>query len=223
MIVLFAGEKGGAGKSTLAVLTAIERARAGRRVVLVDADTQATATKWLARRQREKITPQVPTMQLFERGRGVADDLESAMATLVKDFEDIVIDTGGRDSAEMRRALAFAQVAVFPLRPTMNDLDTAHPMDAVTGRIMAKANPNLRTFFTVTQAPSNPFRGSVTGDAKDFLSDCGNIVTGATVIYSRAAYERATIEGRSVSELDPPDNKAAREIADFLTEVFHDQ
>ena len=46
MIILFGGEKGGTGKTTLAVNLAAMRARAGYDVLLVDADRQESAAAW---------------------------------------------------------------------------------------------------------------------------------------------------------------------------------
>lgn len=220
VIILLAGEKGGPGKTTLAVNIAIERARGhGKPVCLVDCDVQASATKWLQRRARSAQAPAVIGHQLFERGAGAEDDLETHLPGLLPHYHDIVIDVGGRDSVEMRRALGFADIAVFPIRPTRTDLDTTAPMNELVGRILSDINPGLRAWFVLSQASPNPFRRQVIEDAADFLSDYGNVETAQSVIHSRAAYENAPIDGLAVTELVPPDRKASEELRQLLKEL----
>jgi len=54
MIVLVGGEKGGVGKTTLAVNLAAMRARTGHDVLLVDADKQASANLWASIRNQKR-------------------------------------------------------------------------------------------------------------------------------------------------------------------------
>src|SRR3989442_15939780 len=84
MIVLVGGEKGGVGKTTLAVNLAAMRARAGHDVLLVDADKQASANLWASIRDQEKVDPPVRCVQ--KRGKGLAADVRD----LATRYEDIV-------------------------------------------------------------------------------------------------------------------------------------
>ena len=107
MIVLVGGEKGGVGKTTLAVNLAAMRARAGHDVLLVDADKQASANLWASIRDQEKVDPPVRCVQ--KRGKGLATDVRD----LATRYEDIVIDAGGQDSVELRAAMTIAALAIF--------------------------------------------------------------------------------------------------------------
>ena len=70
MIVLVGGEKGGVGKTTLAVNLAAMRARAGHDVLLVDADKQASANLWASIRDQEKVDSARPLCAETRQGVG---------------------------------------------------------------------------------------------------------------------------------------------------------
>jgi len=215
MLILIAGEKGGSGKSTIAVQLGIERAKAGKSVLVVDGDPQATASNWLKRRKNSGLKPPVPYQKMQ------ADDFNKELQKLVDKYDDIIIDIAGRDSEEMRQALMFVDIVLFPLRPTKNDLETAGNMDALIGRFLEKKTYLQKALFVISQSSPNPFRKSTTLEAKDYLSECGNIDVCESVVCLRASHERASIEGASVSELSPPDRKAKNEFLGFYKEIFN--
>ena len=102
MLILIGGEKGGAGKTTLATNMAAMRALAGRDVLLIDTDPQGSANSWSQSRDDESITPRVACVQKFGKG------LPAEVKDLSKRYQDIIIDAGGRDSVELRSALVVA-------------------------------------------------------------------------------------------------------------------
>src|ERR1035438_7988840 len=63
MLVLVGGEKGGVGKTTLTLNLAAMRARAGKDVLLVDGDKQASANLWAGIRREAKVEPTVACVQ----------------------------------------------------------------------------------------------------------------------------------------------------------------
>lgn len=213
MIILFSGEKGGSGKSTLAVQIGIERVKHGHPALIIDSDPQATAKNWINRRT---IQPLINCIEMKAR------DFYRRIPELLDEYEDIIIDIAGRDSEEMRCALGFVDIVVFPVRPTMNDLETAQRVDELVGQILTVTNHIKKAFFVLSQAPPNPFRTSTNKDAIDYLTECENIATSPVVICSRSAYERASIEGVSVSELNPTATKAKKELSQLYKEIFSD-
>ena len=96
MIVLVGGEKGGVGKTTLAVNLAAKRVHCGYDVLLVDADKQASANLWAGIREEEGVHPPVRCVQ--KRGKGLAADIRD----LARRYEDVIIDAGGQDGVELR-------------------------------------------------------------------------------------------------------------------------
>jgi len=116
MIVAIVNEKGGVGKSKLAVNPAAARARAGRDVLSVDTDPHGSAMAWSGARDAAKVTTRVSA--IAKSGKG----LQAEIADLARRYQDIVIDTGGRDSPETRSALESTQMVVVPAQPSQADL-----------------------------------------------------------------------------------------------------
>src|SRR3954465_1228930 len=97
-------QKGGSGKTTLAVNLAVQAHLAGLRTTIVDIDAQQTATKWPARRSGPP--PSVISAQ--------AERLPVTMGSL-SGLDLVVIDTAGKAD---REALIAAKAADFILIPT---------------------------------------------------------------------------------------------------------
>ena len=124
--IVFANEKGGTGKSTTAVHTAIALAASGHRVGALDLDSrQRTMTRYLENREAsvrrlEKDLPQAR----FEVLEDVSEAaLEAAIERLAADADVIVIDTPGRDDPVSRAAILMADTLVTPMNDSFVDLD----------------------------------------------------------------------------------------------------
>jgi chromosome partitioning protein len=111
-IYAFAGQKGGAGKTTAALATATEWQRRGRRVLLVDADPQGTATTWS--NVAEEAGHPAPTVVAMGRNLHKADQLPR----LAPGFDVVVIDCPPRIAEIQRAALLVADVAILPCAPS---------------------------------------------------------------------------------------------------------
>ena len=115
MIVLFGHSKGGVGKSTLAVNLAVHQASEGLDVAIVDTDRQGSVAAWSAVRDEEGITPRIPCVQVFGKVHRELEDLEQRYGFLI-------VDAGGRDSAELRTAMGIADILLMPLQPSQADV-----------------------------------------------------------------------------------------------------
>src|SRR4051812_49677905 len=101
MIIVAGGIKGGSGKTTVATNLTILRAAQGRDVLLIDADDQETATDFtILRNERQPESVSYTSIKLT----GAAVRTETLR--LAKKYQDIIIDTGGRDTTSQRAALA---------------------------------------------------------------------------------------------------------------------
>ena len=68
MVILIGGEKGGTGKTTIATNLAALRALAWHDVLLVDTDSQGSASYWASSRDEAGIKPRVACIQKFGKG-----------------------------------------------------------------------------------------------------------------------------------------------------------
>jgi chromosome partitioning protein len=114
MIIAIAGQKGGAGKSTVAVHLAAEWHRRGLRVLLVDADPQATALTWAeVAAEGPSSPPNVISM---------GDNLRRQLSNVAESYDITVIDCPGRLSKRQAGALMVADIAVIPCGPSTPDV-----------------------------------------------------------------------------------------------------
>lgn len=113
MIITFASLKGGTGKTVLSLHLAHAIALAKRRVVLVDADPQSSASNWAAARED---TPPFVVVGM------VRDSLHRDLPALAKDFDHCVIDTPPRVSSLARSAILAADLVLCPVQPSSFDV-----------------------------------------------------------------------------------------------------
>jgi chromosome partitioning protein len=124
--IVFANEKGGTGKSTTAVHTAVALAASGHRVGALDLDSrQRTMTRYLENRDAtmrrlDTALPQAVYEVLEDQSE---DALFAAMARLAEQADVVVIDTPGRDDAIARAAILKADTLVTPMNDSFVDLD----------------------------------------------------------------------------------------------------
>ena len=124
--IVFANEKGGTGKSTTAVHTAIALAASGHRVAALDLDSrQQTMTRYLENRAAtvRRLEKELPVARFEVIEELKQDKFDTAIARLSADCDVIVIDTPGRDDAVARAAILKADTLVTPMNDSFVDLD----------------------------------------------------------------------------------------------------
>jgi chromosome partitioning protein len=151
-VVVLGNEKGGSGKSTVAMHIAVALMKAGQRVATVDLDSrQKSFTHYVENRRawakRAKLALELPAQHYcIERAEGhlVADNEVSeftafaeAVEALEHSHDFVVIDTPGHDSYLMRLAHSMADTLITPLNDSFVDFDVLGTVDpqtfAVTG------------------------------------------------------------------------------------------
>jgi chromosome partitioning protein len=131
-LIVFANEKGGSGKSTTAVHTAVALVAAGRSVAAIDLDArQRTLARYLDNRQETErrlqtklATPRFETIDSIDPA-----DVERRIDALSDEVEFIVIDTPGRDDALARASIVRADTLVTPINDSFVDLDLIGQVD----------------------------------------------------------------------------------------------
>ena len=208
MIVIAGGIKGGSGKTTVATNLAVIRAMQGRDVLLVDADDQETATDFtLLRNERGGDVPFYTGVKLT--GQAVRTEI----LRLAPKYQDVIIDTGGRDTTSQRAALSVANVLLVPFVPRSFDIWTLEKVGAIVEE-MRTVNPELKAYTFLNRADP---RGQDNDDAGEALRDCPALEFIDTPLGSRKAFSNAAAQGLAVCELRPLDQKAIDEIT-----ILHD-
>src|SRR5260221_14191018 len=145
-VIVLGNEKGGSGKSTVALHIAVSLMKAGQRVATIDLDCrQKSFTRYIDNRsawaRRTGLDLELPvhrcikpgeTMQILHNESSELVQFVDAVSTVERAFDFIVIDTPGSDTYLMRLAHAMADTLVTPINDSFLDFDVLGTVDPAT-------------------------------------------------------------------------------------------
>lgn len=207
MIYSFVNQKGGVGKTTLAVNVAAERARRGRRVLLIDADPQGSALDWQAQRGRLERASLIAVAG-FPR-----DTIHREIGQLGAGYDDIVIDAPGRIEAVARAVIMACDVVVIPVQPSPYDIWASGDVLSLIEQSQVY-KPELSAVWAINRRIVGT---SIGRDINKQLRDHGPRLLEATVA-QRVIFSESAARGLAVYEADPG-GVAAAEIEALTTEL----
>lgn len=223
MITVIGGIKGGSGKTTLATNLAVMRS-AHTKVLLVDADEQKSAWDWSQQRDHlmtptlnpsKPVTSKGPESELtFVTVCMSGKAIYSNLLRMKEDYDDIIVDTGGRDTTSQRAAISVADVLILPFKPSSIDIWTMVPIKAILDECL---NPRLKVYAVISQADA---KGKDNEEAIAILNDFQNVTILKCMVGNRKAFRNAAAEGMSVIELDPQDKKAVQEMENLYYSIY---
>lgn len=204
MVITLISQKGGVGKSTLAINLALAfSAIKGATVALVDCDEQESCLQALAKFPREKLN----LVRVAKSPHLVIEKLKERV---------IVCDTAGRSHGTAWEAAAASDLVIIPVRPSPLDVLALKTTVAALAVVREKFNQGLRCRFLVNQATP---RASISATIKEFLENHYPAVpVMETVLHSREAYKQSVMSGKSVIEHDKS-SPAAKELGQLRVEI----
>jgi chromosome partitioning protein len=214
-IIAVVNQKGGAGKTTVSMQLAGTLGRRGNKVLVIDADPQATATRWASSASDEQPFP-ASVSGLSAAGGKVHREAQK----FVNDYAYIVIDCPpAADSPVPQSALLVADIALVPVIPSPLDLWASVGIGKVIENIL-DINEALRPRILVNQCQLNT---SLAKEALDVLPQFG-IDMARSRLHHRTAYRQSAVYGGTVHDLGNKAAQAIREVdalADEVLEILH--
>ncbi len=190
-IIAVISQKGGAGKTTLALHLATASAHAGYNTAIIDLDPQASAAKWSDRRAEE--VPVVISAHASRLGHELERVKESG-------GELVILDTAPHSDSTALEAAKVADLVLVPCRPAILDLEAiTNTLDLVHA-----VNGNVHVVMNAVAA-----QGNEAAEAAEAIGGL-NVSVCPVQLVNRVAFSRALISGQTAQEFEP-DGKAAAE------------
>lgn len=206
-VIAVVNQKGGAGKTTLAMLLAAALADAGARVLVADADPQNTALRWAT--AGEGFPAQVEDLS-GEQGK-----LHKHLRRRLGDYDYMVIDSPPAATAPVTEsALRLAHLALVPVIPSPLDLWASLRIREAIVHARGK-NPELQARIVVNQAQPNTV---LAREVLAMLPEFG-IPLLAGQLRQRTAYRQAAALGSGIAALGARAALASQEVAALAREV----
>lgn len=202
------GQKGGSGKTTIAIGLAVAAARAGHATAIIDLDPQASASKWKDRRQDEN--PAVVSAQASR----LKPTLEAARSGGV---ELVIIDTAGRKDDSALAAARSSDLVLIPTRPSILEVET---LPDVSDLLRLVGSPPAFVVLNCVHPSAGP---KLLAEIQEVIKEMFSLTVCPTHICLRGAYAEAPTSGQAPQELDA-EGKAAGELQrlfDFTCEFVN--
>lgn len=211
MIFVVANEKGGSGKTTLSINLANYLARENK-ITLIDADPQKSTEVFSNNRSDSELAPLFSN--IFKTGSALKDEIDIQK----KQNDHLVIDTGGRDSKEMRIAMIKADYLLIPTIPSQLDVAVLEKMLEIF-ELAKESNTELKALIVLNKISPNPFLSKDIDELRNFINDIikennlQDVFILNSMIYERRAFKKSFESGQTLEEFCQSKNDKA--ILDF--------
>jgi chromosome partitioning protein len=246
LIIAICNQKGGVGKTTTAINLAAYWAKAGQKVLIVDMDSQAHATKGLGIEELPDGGPSCLRILLYKhepRPIQIADNLslwpgasdmadmdsllgdkpgkyfklKEALKSRGQEYDLIVIDCPPNLGIQSINALSAADYLIIPSAPGYFSIDGMANLLNTVDEVKEYTNPGLQLLgIVLTQAD---IRTNLTKETVSFLKEGFGLQFFEAIIPSAVALGEAPGQGQSILQYQP-DCKAADAYSRLSEEVL---
>ncbi len=206
-IIAVINQKGGTGKTTLALNLAAGLVKRGT-VHLVDADPQRSVTQWVGMGGGSSGLPGVA--QLIGNPTAI-------LGKLLRNHRYVVVDCAPTVQGEtVRTILRLAHIVLIPTLPSPIDLWASVDM-AVAVNVAQKDNPGMNAYLVLNQLEA---RNALSRDMREAVAEF-DVPVLAAAMQRRAAYRSAALEGQSVYGMGKRGLLAVEDIEAIIEEILN--
>lgn len=218
-IITIASTKGGVGKSTLVLNLATVLLNQGKKVAVLDADSQGTVSKW-AKVRDYMIDSGEKIPKLFVAGVGGEALWEVANDKKQQGYV-VLIDSPGVDDSNMRSSLLRSDIVVTACPTSAIDLWEIESLMNILKKLRSIQNRKIPLVLLFNKVPSIHSHLAIK-EALDFFDQnhiCPDYIL-KSIIKERVAFKHSIKSGRGVIECSPQDEKATNEIQECANEIL---
>ncbi len=210
-IIAVVNQKGGSGKTTVSMQLAGAIARRGNKVLVVDADLQATATRWAA-----SALDEIPFPASVIGLSAASSKVHREVKKFIDDYDYIIIDCPpAADSPVPQSALLIADLALVPIIPSPLDMWAAVGIRQVIQNV-SDFNEALQSRLVLNQCQP---KTTLTQESLEVLPEFG-IPLLKTQIQHRQVYRQSAVFGQTVHNFGSKASAAISEIESLTDEVL---
>jgi chromosome partitioning protein len=208
MIIAIANNKGGVGKSTIAVHLAAWLHRHGYKVTLADCDAQESSGVWI-----REATPEIKVVRLNN-----PNEIMEELPLLSQEADYVICDGPGSDTESSRSLLLLAQLAIMPCKASMLEVRALAQVTQVLRHSQQVREGRPPAVLVLSMVGKN-YR--LTKDMRK-AAEVLKLPIAATAMTLRQIYADAPGQGRVVWDMKSRGREAAAEVDQLFREILPD-